>query len=602
MFYQHQFTHSYPHDWRGKSPVIFRATEQWFVGVDTAMDNGMTLRAMARMSCGSIMGGYSLINQEHLSPNTLALRALLRDDAVPDDASGRLHYLTDIAGKHFPVDFIPVWGRNRMDGMVQTRPDWCLSRQRSWGLPIPAFYPPLNEDGDPLLTEASVKAVAQVIREEGSDAWFVLDADQLLRHYDPEVDPEVIANERLQWVLPKNRRPQHPIEKSSDIFDVWFESGSSWHAAIRQRFGDEAYPADLYLEGSDQHRGWFQLSLLPALGVTGQAPFRGVLTHGFMVDKDGRKMSKSLGNTLEVEDLLKNYGADVCRWWVASLNTDNDIKVDRKFFDVAGDEYRKVRNTIRFILSNLGDFSMKSDKVRFEDEDARSIDAWATRELIRLSDRVTDAYDKFQFRKAHEALFNFCNDTMSATYLAAVKDRLYCNKPDDRVRRRTQSTLYRIADVLTRLLAPILPHTADEAWAALQGEDAECVHLLSFADVDCMRQIPVSDDWDAAIAQRDKALKTIEDARQSMDIDNPLALGLRVSRDNVLAKFDTVDIADLCGISRVEFVDGDGVLEAVDLRDEPACERSWKRDGTVKQRDDGGMLSDRDAAALGMVD
>ena len=544
LFHEEKFTHSYPHDWRGKTPVIFRATEQWFIGVD--------------QSCGG---------------------ASLRDRALGVTES--------------EVRFIPEWGRNRMRGMLESRPDWCLSRQRAWGLPIPAFFAPEGVEGEPLLTAASVLAVADQVRQNGSDCWFMASPEELLAEYDVSQDPDA-----PQWLKNDSALSRQRLRKAGDIFDVWFESGSSWNAVIRQMFGDDCYPTDLYLEGSDQHRGWFQLSLLPALGVTGQSPFKSVLTHGFMVNKDGRKMSKSSGNALEVDDLLKEFGADACRWWVSSLNFENDIKVDHGFFAVAGEEYRKVRNTLRFMLGNLGDFQMSRDKVRFEDEDATSIDAWATRELIRLSDAVLPAYEQYEFRKAHEALFNFCNHTMSAVYLTAVKDRLYCDAADSHRRRRTQETLYRIAGTLIRVLAPLMPHTADEAWTALEGEDAGCVHLKPFQDVQCMTNIPVDDDWDRVMASREGWLKTIEEARQKMGIDNPLDCGLRVGDAGLLGKFDSVDLADMCGISRVEVVDG-VEPQVLDLRDQPRCDRSWKRDGTVRERDGGGMLSDRDAKALG---
>jgi isoleucyl-tRNA synthetase len=358
---------------------------------------------------------------------------------------------------------------------------------------------------------------------------------------------------------------------------------------MRQRFGDKAVPTDLYLEGSDQHRGWFQHSLLPSLGVTGQPAFKTVLTHGFMLDKNGRAMSKSIGNTIEVADLLKELGADVCRWWVSSLNTDNDIKTDLDFFKVAGEEYRKVRNTIRFLLSNLSDYELGESMA----VTGNSIDAWALTELATLIKRVREDYERLHFRGVREAIFNFCNETMSAVYLAAVKDRLYCDAADSPRRRQTQQVMYIISDALIRLVAPILPHTADEAWRVVHGEDA-CVHLEQLPDAP---EIDSDIDWPKVINLRDQWLKAIEDKRQQSDIDNPLDMGVRAKAPQGI---DLTDLADLCGVSRFEAIDSDAI-EMVDLRDQPRCERSWKRDGTVKLRSDGGMLSDRDAAALDLI-
>jgi isoleucyl-tRNA synthetase len=334
-------------------------------------------------------------------------------------------------------------------------------------------------------------------------------------------------------------------------------------------------------------------------------------------------MSKSLGNALNVEDLLKNYGADVCRWWVASLAYESDIKVDPSFFETAGESYRKVRNTIRFLLSNLDDFTpckpeeghstRKGDCVAWSAFTPHSIDAWALGQANELSKDVRAAYDACDFRAASLALYDFCNDTLSAVYLAAVKDRLYCDAPNSERRRRTQSALYDIADLLCRLLAPLLPHTADEAFRALHKIDDKasadssagaCIHLHTFLGADAKSDVfPVKADatWGKVFAIRDKALLALETAKKNNSVENPLDAALVLpDADRFLAHYDPVDLADLMGVSRVTLDANATDAKVIDLRNEPRCERSWKRDGTVKPRSDGGMLSERDALAVGV--
>ena len=520
------YEHSYPHDWRSKTPVIFRATEQWFTAVDRASsETGRSLREGA------------------------------------------------LEAAHEGIEFIPGWGRKRMTGMLESRPDWCLSRQRSWGLPIPAFR---TADGRVFLTAASVRAVAAVIRREGSDAWFQRSAAELLADYDPATDTDAPAGLDVAG-----------LSKMYDIFDVWFESGSSWSEAMVER--GAGYPIDLYLEGSDQHRGWFQSSLLCGLGATGQSPYKALLTHGFMVDRAGKKMSKSGGNALEVDELLKDFGTDVCRWWVSSLAYENDIKVDMEYFKLAGESYRKVRNTLRFMLSNLFDFEAGC-AVPLESLDPTTLDAYALTAATELRAKVLAAYARYDFRRAHLLLFDFCNDTLSSFYLDALKDRLYCDRPDSERRRRAQSVMHRLTELLVTLLAPILPHTADEAWRALHGDDA-CVHTETatrvFGDAD--------PDWAKVLEVREAALKALE----ASPVENTLDAGLVLADpEGVLARFSG-DLAETFGVSRVR-LDGSGEPEVLDLRQEPRCERSWRRDETVALREDGGWLSDRDAAAVGL--
>ncbi|MBL0870297.1 MAG: isoleucine--tRNA ligase [Phycisphaerales bacterium] len=572
LFYQHTFTHSYPHDWRSKTPVIFRGTYQWFVGVDVGAKKAITTGAQT-------------------------IRAAAMDSTSESNLQN--------------VKFVPDWGRNRMRGMLESRPDWCISRQRAWGLPIPAFkFVDASGQEHVLMTAASVRAVAKCFREMGSDAWFTQSAEVLLKGYDLSSDADAPAALRSQ--LATGGSSLATLQKTYDILDVWFESGSSWNAVMRERSGGKDFPIDLYLEGSDQHRGWFQLSLLPALGMMGKPPFKTLLTHGFMVDKDGKKMSKSLGNTLEVDDLMKDYGADVARWWVSSLAFENDVKVDKSYLDVAGESYRKVRNTLRFMLSNLYDFTASCDGkaghcVPMSAIAPGTLDAWVLQELDTLSEQVTRAYEQYEFKRIHALVYDFCNDTLSSKYLAAVKDRLYCDKPDSPRRRRTQTVLWDITDALCKLLSPIMPHTADEAYRALlqggaSGAEASdaCVHLTGFA-----KPFGVKADgaWSKVMAARERAMGAVEAAKKTLGVENPLDMALTIPDESgELSRIDNTDLADLLGVSRVAIKPGAGEPTVTDLRSEPRCERSWKRDGTVKPRAGAGgaLLSDRDAEAVGV--
>ena len=531
LFHDHKFTHSYPHDWRSKTPVIFRSTEQWFISVDrpTKRDN-KSLRAMA------------------------------------------------ISAVEHDVEFVPEWGRNRMRGMLESRPDWCLSRQRAWGLPIPAFK---LADGTVFLTSASVRAIAARVAEKGSDCWFMETPAELLAGYDAKNDPDAPAGFDLST-----------ITKLYDIFDVWFEAGSSWNAVLRAR--GLGYPSEAYLEGSDQHRGWFQLSLLPALGATGVAPFKRLVTHGFIVDKEGKKMSKSLGNTIEVETVMKDHGADVARWWTSSIDYENDIRMDIEFFNVAGEAYRKVRNTIRYLLSNLEDFDHATHGIAPSAHRSDSLEAWMLAELSRVQREVRASYKAFRFRDGNRAIFDFCNDTLSAGYCVATKDRLYCDAADSPRRRAAQSAMYTAAATLCRMLAPLLPHTADEAWRVLKRDDAACIMLEQYEALD----VTADSRWEAVWVLEDAVGKALE-AAKSNGIDNKLDAGLVLpDPTNQLQPF-MGDLADLFGVSRVALA-ADGAVQVEDLREQPRCERSWRRDVSVRLRSDGGMLSDRDAQAIGV--
>ncbi|MCY3973608.1 MAG: isoleucine--tRNA ligase [Candidatus Dadabacteria bacterium] len=615
LFHGEEIVHSYPHDWRGKTPTIFRATAQWFIKVNKPVGKGgETLREMALKS--------------------------VRED----------------------IEFHPEWGRKRFEGMLESRPDWCISRQRSWGLPIPAFT---NADGETLMTGKTVLAIAEKIREKGSNLWFHAEAAELLEGYKPEKDPDAPKWAKENW------KPS-ALKKGKDIFDVWFESGVSWHSVIEK--GKQGR-ADLYLEGSDQHRGWFQSSLLTSLGATGKPPFKQILTHGFIVDAQGKKMSKSGGNALEVEKILEQYGADVCRWWVASLNYSNDVKADIKIIEAAADEYRTIRNTIRFLLSNLNDFDHEKDRVELTEEIYPyysidySIDRFALVGLKICVKRTRDAFDRLDYKEASREILSFCDlllskhyigidvpDTLSREeeplykeddkgvlekltardhYIGAVRDRLYCSGKSERRRRKTQTVIYDIANALIKLCAPILVHTAEQAYHCLVSPSTS-VHLEHFP---ALRELDdkegkMWDDWFYILVLKDKCLAALEQAKQEDRPSNPLDAGIRIIKMSEVTsrilgkfKFNKSELEDLIGVSRIQICHNEGEeksnefeklpvlsptlpnlrgnisfqIEGVyDLRSEPKCNRCWKRARTVTIRSDGGTLCDRCADVVGV--
>ncbi len=433
-------THSYPHCWRCKEPVIFRATVQWFMNV----------------------------NHKDLRNKTL------------ETVKG--------------VMWIPKIGENRISAMITNRPDWCLSRQRYWGVPIPAFY--CENCKKPILNSQLINRVAGLMEKEGSNVWFTKKAQELLP---PNFTCSCGGNK---------------FKVEEDIIDVWFDSGVSHQAVLKKR-GELQFPADLYLEGSDQHRGWFQSAILTSMPIDGCAPFKCVLTHGFVVDGEGRKMSKSQGNVISPQDIIASYGADVLRMWVASCDYYEDIRISKEIIERTSEAYRKIRNTCRFIIGNLYDFDPQNDKVAYGE--LLEIDRWAASKANSLLKGITKNYDEFEFHKVFRLIYNFCTFELSSFYLDVLKDRLYTYAPNSKERRSCQTVIYDVILILVKSLAPIAPFTADEIWSKLPlaKEDAS-VHTSLWPEV---REGCIDKDlearWDNILALRPYIMKAIEEKRMS---------------------------------------------------------------------------------------
>jgi isoleucyl-tRNA synthetase len=559
LFASEQITHSYPHDWRSKTPTIFRATEQWFIAIDKPFE------VPGEGNCFTSAG--------HPVPRGKSLRQRALE-----------------AVDH--ITFIPDWGKARLRGMLENRPDWCISRQRAWGLPIPVFY---NEQGQPLLTRESVRAVGRHFKMKGSDAWFTEEPAELLGadfRYPPGFDPK-------------------KLRKEKDIFDVWFESGSSWRAVLQCRTYLK-FPADLYLEGSDQHRGWFQLSLLPSLGANGIAPFTQVLTHGFAVKPDGTKVSKSDKEYVKVEDEVKRHGADLLRLWTFSVDYQGDFPTSPQVIKEFSDKYRKIRNTLRYLLGNLYDFNPRTDAQQIP---PNSLDGWASAELDALIEQVTEAYEAFQTHRAFRLLHDFCAVQISAVYGNAMKDRLYCEIPSSPLRRRAQTVMHRMLIALTKMLAPMLVFTADETWEYIEhkpaGEsDLQSVHLAlwpepsgeTVSDEQREQWALLMDLRGQAMTQIDALLRKFPKQIKPLDME----VIFRVDDDAMRRKLQAygADLEDLVGTGSWSFAEKTAqgpavVVEVVDRRDTyQACARSWKRRADVGKDPEFPDLTLRDAIAV----
>ena len=536
--------HSYPHDWRSKTPVIFRATEQWFVNVE-----GSDIRERA-------------------------LKAL-------DD-----------------VTFIPAWGRNRIGSMLETRPDWCISRQRVWGVPIPVFYNVAT--GKEIFNRDILNRIIEIVKKEGTIAWVKYSAEEL-------IGEELLEKYNLKGV---------ELRKETNIMDVWFDSGVS-HRAVLETRGDLLHrPADLYLEGSDQHRGWFQTSLLTSIGSTHDAPFKNILTHGFVNDGEGKKMSKSVGNTVVPADVIKVYGADILRLWCASVDYREDVKISDNILKQMAEAYRRVRNTARYILGNSNDFNPNTDRVPYEQ--LMEIDKWALHKLEVLKRKVTENYDKYEFYNLFQDIHYFAGVDMSAFYLDIIKDRLYTEGTNSIERRSAQTVMTEILVTLTKMIAPILSFTAEEIWETLPEvlKDRESVLLTDwYKENDEYLNPEIENKWVEIIKVRKEANKSLEKARQGKDriIGNSLDAKVMLhSTDAEIQKFlvenrEKLELALI--VSEVEVVENiDETFtkgeEATDLyikvihAEGEKCERCWKYSKEIGKDPEHPTLCPRCASVL----
>ncbi len=460
--------HQYPHDWRTKKPVIFRATEQWFASIDQ-------------------------------------FRAQMLEEIKK-------------------IDWTPKWGEIRLHNMIAERGDWCISRQRTWGVPIPIFY--CRGCGHPLVNDETIDKVAGIFEKEGSNAWFDKEESELL----PEgtVCPECGHRE---------------FRKETDIMDVWFDSGSS-HAAVLETRPELRWPAELYLEGSDQYRGWYNSSLITGVAVKGQAPYKGILSHGFTLDGEGRKMSKSLGNTVDPNKVCGTLGADILRLWVSSVDYQSDVRISDAILAQISEVYRKIRNTLRFFLGNLTGFDPQSDRVPYSQ--MGELDRYACIRLNRMIGRVLKAYETYEFHNVYQAVHHFCAVEMSAFYMEIVKDRLYASSLHDPARKASQTVLYDALTAITKLIAPILPHTADEVWKYIPGTDLLSVQLATMPEEDSsVYDEALERKWERFIGVRDEVFKALEVARKEKVIGNPLAAALDLYPERetaeLLAQFERLD-------------------------------------------------------------
>ncbi len=514
-----EIIHQYPHCWRCHEPIVFRATEQWFASVDS----------------------------------------------IKDAAVDAIH----------KVQWIPKWGEERISSMVVDRTDWCISRQRTWGVPIPIFY--CKDCGEALINDDTIRAVAALFKEKGSGAWYEVDASE---------------------ILPKGTACKcgcTEFTKEKDIMDVWFDSGSS-HAGVLDVKEGLRFPADLYLEGNDQYRGWFQSSLLTSIAARGVAPYKSVITHGMIVDADGQKMSKSKGNGVSPQDIIKDFGADILRLWVVSADFKTDMRISKEILKQMSEVYRKIRNTARYILGNIHDFNPKTDSVALSE--MNELDRWAMMRLDEMTEKVLSAYENYEFHLIYHAIHNFCVVDMSNFYLDIIKDRLYVEKASSTARRAAQTVMHAVLDTIVRLLAPVLVYTTEEIWQFMphnEGDDERSVLYNDMPKTRGAASAELSEKWDRFIKVRADVSKALENARAEKKIGNSVGAGVVLYVSSEMKAFletfgDT--LPTLFIVSSVTLSEGaapegayagetEGLAVEITTPEGEKCERCWLYSKTV---------------------
>ena len=526
-----KINHSYPHCWRCKNPIIFRATEQWFCSVEK-----------------------------------------FKDEAIKAAES---------------VEWIPGWGADRISNMIKERADWCISRQRTWGVPLPIYY--CKECGKEYITKESIEKLKTIFKEKGSNAWWDLTAEELM--------PQGAKCKECGCT---------EFVKEKDIMDVWFDSGSTHQSVLVER--GLPYPADLYLEGADQYRGWFQSSLLTSVAINGIAPYKQVLTHGWTIDKEGKKMSKSLGNGISPQDVIKEYGADILRLWVLSSDYQSDVSLSKDILKQITEVYRKMRNTARYILGNTSDFDPDKDMVSYNE--LQEIDKYALLKLNDLVKKCTESYDNYDFHEAYQAINVFCVTDMSSFYLDIIKDRLYTAKANSKERRAAQTTMYIILDSLVRMLAPLTSFTAEEIWKYMnksKNEKVESVMLTTYPEVDPQYENEeLRAKWEKIVKIKEIVSKKLEEARAEKIIGHSLNAKVTLFAEGDLYKFikenkellQTVFIISNLEVEENQRSNEEKLGVKIEQAEGEKCERCWMYSTTVGEDKENPTICHRCREAL----